>query len=354
MAMATTTNPSDFANNLQTYFNPKFLEALKFELVLADYAWRKPFPIIGNTVRFFRPRQANTTGVAALAEATVPTTLTEVARGYVDITLSQRGALAKISDIVQAQDLIDTLALYTKTMGADAALDFDGILRAAIVSGLKTYNTASSGAKYAAAYGYFERFGAVTPTDGAPATDFASLVSGSAASQKMTRTLHLGALTTLKANRVPMIGGKYVAAIAPEVMHDVRQDTTWVTAATRVDTQNLYKRGTIELDGAVFVEHNNSHRESDTYGTYNATGGVFSNLYFGEGAFGVPELSAKQAGGGGMNPNIIVITKPDHSNPLSQWVTLGWKAFYGAALLVTNEATDKPRVLNLRTKSTFV
>ena len=69
-----------------------------------------------------------------LTEGVTPATKTEVAVGYVDSILKQRGATAELTDIVRAIDLLDTLDLYTKTMGADAALDFDGVCLRSICS----------------------------------------------------------------------------------------------------------------------------------------------------------------------------------------------------------------------------
>src|SRR5579864_8087699 len=150
-AEVTTTNPTDFTNRLQTFFNPKLLEALLFQLVLAEYGTRGKFPAHGTSVRFFRPRPASTASVGTVAEGTTPTNLTEVSVGFVDVPLAQRGALAKVTDIVQAIDLLNTVQLYVKTMGMDAALDLDTVIRNALVTAVKNSN-----ATFAA--GYFERF----------------------------------------------------------------------------------------------------------------------------------------------------------------------------------------------------
>src|SRR4051812_43814159 len=113
-AAATTTNPADFASRLQKYFSRQLLKALQFNLRLGAYGQAKEVPAnsAANQIRFFRPRKANRSGVGALTEGTAPANLTEVAIGYVDATLKQRGALAKISDIVRAIDLFDTLDAY--------------------------------------------------------------------------------------------------------------------------------------------------------------------------------------------------------------------------------------------------
>ena len=82
-------------------------------------------------------------------------------------------------------------------------------------------------------------------------------------------------------------------------------------------------------------------------------GAIYSTLYIGQDAFGIPNMSS----GPGSNPaapTMILITKPDHANPLGQFIQVGWKAYYQAGLLWTNEATDLPHCGVLRCKSTFV
>lgn len=345
MAAVTTSNPADFANRIQTYFNPKLLEALDFELVLANYGWRKAYPANGLTIRFFRPRAANTTGVGAISEGTTSTTLTEVAVGHVDITLAQRGGIATITDLTQAIDLINTVQLYHRTMGADAALDFDTVIRNALRTGLHNSD---------AAYGanYFERFAGATNT-GDSDVDFGTFHALSAANAKFTRARHLACITQMRSARVPMIGGKYVVAVPPQVIHDIRQDTDWVNAATQVNNNALYKRASIMLDGGVFVEHDNPFREAATYGTYSASGANFSVFYLGDGAFGCPELSNKRAGGSQFGPRIIVLAAPDKSDPQNLKTTIAWKSLWGAGPLITNVAGEVPHYLQFRCKSTW-
>ena len=54
-----------------------------------------------------------------------------------------------------------------------------------------------------------------------------------------------------------------------------------------------------------------------------------------------------------------MLAQPDKADPLNLLTTIGWKAFYGAKLLIaTTDGTtpaswEKPRALVLRTKSTF-
>jgi N4-gp56 family major capsid protein len=345
MATVTTSNPSDFASRVQAFYNPKLLSAIKDNLALAQYGLQGKYPAGGSTptVRFFRPRAANTTGVAAIAEGTTPTTLTEVAVGYVDVTLAQRGALAKITDLVLATDLLDTVKLYTQTMGADAALDLDTVCRDALVAKLNDSDTTYTG--------YWERFAGVANT-GDSSVDYASLYALSAAESELNRVENMKALTQLRAGKVPMINGKFIAITPPQVIHDLRQDTTLTGAFQNSDVQALYKHAQLTLDGTVFVEATNPFRETN-YKTHASTGKVFSTIYLGAAAFGVPGLDNSKAGGSPFSPQLVLINKPDHANPLGLYVQLGWKAMYGAAALVTNVTGEVPHYVILRSQSTF-
>lgn len=350
-ATISTTNPADFANRVQTLFNPKLLDALKYNLVIADYGQQGKFNAISTTIRFFRPRPANTSGVGAITEGTTPANLTEVGVGYIDVPLSQRGALAKVTDIVLATDLLNTVALYTKTMGADAALDLDTVCRNALVTGLNDSNsTYNSPIQF-----YFERFAGVTNT-GTSSTDFSTLAGLSKSNGKHTRATHLGCITTLKAAKVPMINGKFVAVVPPQIMHDMRQDTTWVSGAV-FDVGALWKNGQMMLDGAVFVEATNPFSEYNTYKTLSTSdagnGLIFSTIYLGESAFGVPQLANDRAGSSPMGPKLIILAQPDKQDPLNLLTTIGWKTLYGAKAFITNVTAEVPRYVLLRTKSTF-
>lgn len=365
--------PADFANRLQTFFNKDLLESLQFQLVLATYGMKASYPVHGDTVSFFRARKANTDGLLGLSaaesagpgragtattltEGTTPTRMTDVGVGYVDVQLKQRGQISSMSDIAQAIDLLNMVKLHSKTLGEDAALGLDGIVRQALMAGLTNTDTT-----YGALHP-FERFPYITIT-GDSSTDYDTFKVTSNVSNsngKITRAVHLGCVTQLRAANVPTIGGNYVAITPPQVMHDLRQDTTWVSAATQVDTGSLYKRGQIKLDGAVFVEADNASIEGDTYQTQlgtttitstNTT--VYSTWYLGRDAFGCVELNDKRAGSSMMGPKLIVNDSPDKNDPLNLKTVVGWKAFFGCKALHTSETSDVPHYVQLRTKSTF-
>lgn len=376
-AAVTTSNPTDFADRTQTFFNPKLLKALQYNLKLAQYGLSEGYKAIGTTIRFYRPRKANLTGInaeagrttslaitklttpTALTEGVAPTTLTEVKVGYVDITMYQQGGLATITDKLQAIDLLNTLQVYSRTMGEDAALDYDTVIRDALISGV-----ANSNATYVNSTndgGYFERFAGVVNT-GTSSADFASLLGLSKTNGRITRGAALGVITQLATAKIPTIGGNYVAVCPPQVIHDIRQDEMWLRAATHVDTQNLYKDLEIMLDGCAYVKANNPFIEGQVYLTESATdpgdGMIYNTIYLGQEAFGLPNLTNKRAGAGTSAPRIVVLDKEDKSDPLNQKTVIGWKSFFGAGPFIcssrTNEIGDVPRYVVLRSKSTFI
>lgn len=374
-----TTQTDGFSNRVLSYYNKQLLQAIQLNLRLSNYARQQSVPKSTgfNGIRFFRPRRASRTGVGALTEGTVPTTLNDVNVGYIDIKLAQRGSLAKISDIVTATDLLDTLDVYSKTLGADAALDLESVNWHAICSKAGTAdadgtaNPIPSGQlTLNGSNTMFERFAGVTQT-GNSVNDYNTFRAASVASGKITRPVHLGCITQLKNNGVPMINGKYVVIIPSPVLYDLRQDTTWTNTAQFNPDQLLWKWAQFELDGGVFVEamrpdllfiEDASQAAATGYGVHapsaastasaSDAGAIYSTLYLGEDSFGIPKMVG-DAGSDPATPSLKIVKNPDSGNPLGQFIFVGWKAFYMSALLWTSEPTDVPHCVQLRTRSTF-
>jgi N4-gp56 family major capsid protein len=273
---------------------------------------------------------------------------------------------------VLATDKFDTKTMVSTTMGADAALDFDSVCSHAICSapgvadqgGRANPIPAAQTTMYNSNTNY-ERFAGVVNT-GNSGNDWASLAALGTANSKLSRAVHIGAMTRLKGvlgkPGIPMIGGKYVCLAAPEVIADMRQDSVWIQAAVfnNIKKIELFPWAEFELDGCVFVENSASFIENaatGVYGTYDTTGGsggsIFANLYLGAEAFGVPKLSGNRAGSNPHSPSMIILDKADKLDPLNQILSMGWKAFYQAVLLLTNEASDTPHLVVQRTKATF-
>jgi N4-gp56 family major capsid protein len=108
----------------------------------------------------------------------------------------------------------------------------------------------------------------------------------------------------------------------------------------------------------VYIEQNNPFSEAAVYGTESVTdpgdGLVWSNLFLGKDSFGIPNLSNTKAGGTQQAPKLIILNQADKADPINQKTTIGWKSFFGAAAFITSLTDERPRYVNLRTKSTFI
>jgi len=376
MAQATTSNPSDFTNRRVVLLQREMLLTLMFQLRMEQFADKKTVESKGTlAVRFFRARKAAKsgtaatggagTGIANLTEGTPALRKTQVGVGSLDCYLNQRGDDFQISDIVQATDVLDTLRVYMKTIGSDAALDYDSIINASILGNATTTNLAKAlglGAIQTTLYnsnatygiGFFERFAGV-PNTGISSTDFATLAALQPSQGKFTRLENLRAITQLRANDVkPKDGKVFAAVVPPQVLFDIRQDATLVGAMQYRDNQLLYKWEEFTLDGAAFIESTNPWQEaSGGYGTYNAAGNIFTNLYIGDDAFGTVLINDKKAGSSPAAPKIVILDQPDKTDPYNQYVLGAWKAYYGSILKLTSDASDVPHVVASRVQTTF-
>ena len=377
MAIASTTNPADFAFRRAVLLEQQMLKTLLFQLRFEQFATKRTVQSKGtNSVRFYRARKAARagglvatggvgTGIANLTEGVTNLRNTQVGVGHLDCFFNQRGDDASITDIADATDILDTLMVYTKTMGDDAALDYDNIITASCVGNATTANLATNlglGAAQTTLYnsnatygtGFFERFAGVVNT-GNSAVDFASLAALAPAQAKFTRLENIRAATQLRINDIkPKDGKAYAAVISPAVMFDIRQDATLVNAMTQRDNDLLYKWEEFQLDGIAFIESTNTWQEAaGTYGTYTPGGGIFTNLYIGEDPFGTVMISDKRAGSNPASPKIKVLDTADKSDPYNQRIVIAWKAFYGSILFLTSDPSDVPHVVASRVQTTF-
>ena len=111
--------------------------------------------------------------------------------------------MSKITDIVTATDLLDTLDVYSKTLGADAALDLESVCWHAICSKANTADADSTAnpipsgqTTLNASNTLFERFAGVVNT-GTSATDYDTFRAAAVSAGKITRAAHLGCMTQL-------------------------------------------------------------------------------------------------------------------------------------------------------------
>lgn len=326
MAVVTT---STVTADLQKVFNPQLLDYALQELRLADFAMKAKLPQNkgGKIISFLRFDVPVSTNVQSLTEGTAISTFRDLTLSNVDVTLAEFGQAVRISDIRTKVELFDTTKQAIKIMGEEAALHFDTQVRNTIVAGSPVERYAQGIA------------------------DFATLDAATASAGSSTTSDFKGCYTRLSKNRAKLFkGGKgavpdaYVAVVPPETIHTLRDDPRWLEANKYGNPDVLFSNEIGYLDGIRYVNATNQFIELHTKGTYDSTGGIHSNLVFGENSYGVPELTGMSE----MSPTIIVVDTPDSGNPLGQYKTIGWKAFWASLVL------NATWIVNLRSKTTFV
>lgn len=310
---------STLTNTYQTYFSKKLLDHAQHELRLNEFAMQAELPSKAGAreITWFRPGAADASQVQTLGEGTPISTFRHVTYTPVTATLVQYGEAAKITDIVTMTQLFDALQQNIDTMGEDCALHADTATRDVLTH-------ASTGLTKMYAQGQ---------------VNYAGLIGATLANSKLTGVDILRAATRLKINRAPRIDGKYVAIIPPECSYDIMRDGDFLDIAKYQNAQALYKGEIGTLWGVRCVEATNPFTEDETEGTlattFNAAGSntvgfVYSTIVTGRASYGTPKLAGSQSPS---KPSVIINNKADKADPLNQFVTAGWKAYWVAKVL---------------------
>lgn len=321
--MATTTSTT-LSNTYQGYFSKKLLGYAEQLLRLNEFATQEDLPanMGSKTISFFRPSAPTTSNVQSLTEGTPISTFGDVTYTKIDFTLAQVGEAAKITDIVTMTSLFDALKQNIETMGGNCALYADNISRNAL-------NAQTTGLT-------IRRANAAATWTG---------LNSDATTSFMTAAELLDCVTALKVNRAPTFGGDYVAVCPPQVTRDLMRDTDWLDAAKYSAVKQLFKGEVGSIYGVRVIEATNpfiakgSATAGDEY-VYDASGtsglaagsDIYTTMVLGRGAFGVSKLKGTQSP---WAPKVIINDKPDKSDPLNQFITAGWKAYYTAGVLNT-------------------
>lgn len=302
-----------FANELQTTLLPGLSAEMKtfYDMTLIDeatanlvhdqFGQKRPIPSgSGKTVEFRK--------FAPLAKATTPLTEGVTPDGKslsvstITATVNQYGDYITQSDILELTALDNTILEATKLLGRQAGVTLDTVVRDILHTGTNvTYcpKVAEGGAETA-----------VTSRTGLDATC------------QLTVKVIQQVVAKLRGQNAPTIGGKYVAIIHPYVAYDLMRDPEWIDAHKYANPTNLYEGEIGEIAGVRFVQTT----EAKIY-----TGGVFGTLIFGEGAYGVTEIT-----GGGLQTIVKQKGSAGTADPLDQRSSVGWKAIKTAELLIPN------------------
>jgi len=359
MAVNVTTD-ADLAVQYQNYFSKKLLSYAVQALVLDQFGSKAPLPAKSGhkAISMFRWDVPKATDINTLTEGdTSSVGDRDIALTKISKTLIQRGQVIKLSDVLNATDLFNSLQQSVKINGQDAAIDMDNITRNILV-GSSVGDNVNSGAT--AMEGGYNADPSVNLDNGdslielyadgtketTGATEY-STFEQTTSGNTLDAAAVLNAVTQLKVNRAqPTKGGMYAAVCSPQVLSDIMQVNTWLNAAQYSNVEELYKGEVGRLYGAKFITTTNPFITADALGTdadrfiYDAAAGggtgntkdVHVSLFLGDGAYGVPELSSQSP----FSPKIIITDSADKSDPLNLTITAGFKCFWTAMRQNTN------------------
>ena len=300
-ATVQTTLLEGLSAEMKTFYDMTLIDEATANLVHDQFGQKRPIPANGGKTIEFRK-------FAPLAKATTP--LTEgvtpdgksLAVSTITAEVAQYGDYITQSDVLELTSLDNTILEATKLLGRQAGATLDTIVRNVLQSGTNVTYCPKIGTN-----------GAETAVTSREALDTTCQLTVKVIQQVVAK---------LRGQNAPTIGGKYVAIIHPYVAYDLMRDPEWIDAHKYTNVNNLYEGEIGEIAGVRFVQTT----EAKVY-----TGGVFGTLIFGEGAYGVTEIT-----GGGLQTIVKQKGSAGTADPLDQRSSVGWKAIKTAELLIPN------------------
>jgi N4-gp56 family major capsid protein len=287
------------SDEMKTFYDMTLIDEATANLVHDQFGQKRPIPANGGKTIEFRKFAPLAKAMTPLTEGVTPAG-NSLEVSTITSEVSQYGDYIVQSDVLELTALDNTILEATKLLGRQAGLTLDTVVRNVMQSGTNvTYcpKVAADGSKTA-----------VTSRAGLDNTC------------QLTVDVINQVVAKLRAQNAPTINGKYVAIIHPYVAYDLMSDERWIECHKYAKPENLYEGEIGEIGGVRFVQTT----EAKIY-----SGGVFGTLIFGEGAYGVTEIT-----GGGLQT--IVKQKGAGEDPLNQRSSVGWKAIKTAELLIPN------------------
>ena len=286
---------------MKTFYDMTLIDEAQAALVHDQFGQKRPIPKNGGKTIEFRKFAALTKALTPLTEGVTPDGK-GLTVSTITATVAQYGDYITQSDVLELTSLDNTILEATKLLGRQAGLTLDTVVRNVMQSGSNvTYcpKVAADGSETAV-------------------TSRTSLDNTCQLTVKVLQQV----VAKLRAQNAPTINGKYVAIIHPYVAYDLMRDPEWIDAHKYAKPDNLYEGEIGEVAGIRFVQTS----EAKIY-----SGGVFGTLVFGEGAYGVTEIT-----GGGLQTIVKQKGSAGTADPLDQRSSVGWKAIKTAEILIPN------------------
>lgn len=295
-------------NELKQTYDRILLSVAKQNLAFANYGIPKTIPARGGKSVEWRRFEKIDIGTHTLTEGTPPS-VTNLTVSTVVATVSQYGAYAQLSDMLETQAFDNTIAEFAEKFGIHMQEVMDGVVRDAILAGVTTNQYAGAGTSVGTS---------VSPAVGSGCyLDAAELKE---------------AENTLSRANAKKIGGAYKCFIHPDNRRDLFNDAEISDAfqyAAGAGANNPLFTGVLgRWNGIDFIETTNLKLRT-SYGMSGAD--IYEVLMIGEEFYGVTKLDSQQA-------RLIVHPRGSggHTDPLEQFSTIGWKAAITAKVLNTD------------------
>lgn len=325
----TTTADTNIGNLIAIYYDKLLLERLEPKCYFMQFGEKKPLPQ-HNGKTIYWTRYENFASAYYLDEGTIPGT-SAMSAAKVSAGLVQLGQLIGISDLFSMTAISQPVQDAVNLLSDAGARTVDQNIIESIGFG----SAASTGVTdlinnmpqvYTQGFPYFGNgIANILWEASAGATDeFSTAVCVDRVND---------AITHLRLMNAPAFDdGRYVGIINPTQAKSLRQDVSWVNADLYAGSKKLYNGEIGEILGVRFIETTQSIKKpvltSTWSGTYWDSGGtLYGTIIFGKHAYGVTEIN------GGIKTYIVPNEKPEKSDPLCQYGTVGIK-YTGAAKIL--------------------
>lgn len=227
-----------FTTTLKPFYDTELLENARVEMFYAQFAKKQPLPL-GRQGRV-EWRKWNTFAKAGkLVEGVIPTGQ-KFGQTSLYGDIGQYGTYTTVSDKLEMRAYDDVILGATEEMGASAAETQETLIRDALMTGTNVL--------------YCDN---INPATGALVSTVAApydLRYSDNAVAILTPDMVNQAVTKMKKDRVPTIGGKYVAVIHPSVSYDLRSSDDWIDMHKYSATKEIFNGEIGELHGVRFIE----------------------------------------------------------------------------------------------------
>lgn len=292
------TTASSLVPEQDKVFYDKNLIKLAGPMLIHDqFAQQEPLPKNHGKTKEFRGFKPLAKALKPLTEGVTPDG-NSLSMFTVKATIKQYGDYVTLSDLLDMTSIDPMVLQAQETLGDQAGRTLDTITREVINAGTNVQ--------------YAE--GQVTSR------------AGLTGEMKLTVKAIKLAARALKVQNAPLINGRYVAIIHPDVAFDLSEDPEYKEMHKYTDSGSFKYGYIFDIDNVKFYETTEAKKFTKT-GANNQD--VYSTLVIGKGAYGVTKLE-----GGGLETIIKQLGSAGSADPLNQRSTVGWKGNKAIAMLV--------------------